>query len=156
MFPRGNSRGGVDERGFGKGSARHGARCSRPRRYHRRPSPSRSPHREGPKGAVTGTRASDATPARLSAIAAQLAGDELAVLTLIAERLLCGRERYGELRVATDRRDFAREALEEAADGLVYAAATLVREAGRRSSDLSKPKESTRQRAREKGAEDGR
>lgn len=67
---------------------------------------------------------------RLSTITARLRTDEIAVLTLIAERLLRGRERYGELRVATDRRDFVREALEEAADGLAYAAAALMRRRG--------------------------
>jgi len=34
---------------------------------------------------------------------------------------------YGALDLATDRRDFAHEALEEAADGLVYVASALMR-----------------------------
>ncbi len=67
---------------------------------------------------------------RLMAVASQLAVDELEVLTIVAERLLTGQRCYGLLRVATDTRDFHREALEECADGLVYAAAGLVR--GRR------------------------
>ena len=66
--------------------------------------------------------------ARLLATAEQLGRDELAVLQLIAERLVLGRRHYGTLRLAADRRDFADEALEEAADMAVYAAAGLLRE----------------------------
>lgn len=66
--------------------------------------------------------------AHLLAAAERLGADEVAVLTLIAGRLLQGRRRYGDLRLATDRRDFGREALEEAADLAVYAAAGLLRE----------------------------
>jgi hypothetical protein len=36
---------------------------------------------------------------------------QVAALALIAERLLFGRQRYGELHVSTDRRDFCSEAL---------------------------------------------
>lgn len=64
---------------------------------------------------------------RLHAVASELGVDELAVLCLVAERLRLGRERYGPLQVATDRRDFGVEALEEVADGLVYAAVALMR-----------------------------
>jgi len=67
---------------------------------------------------------------RLQSLAQQLAPDELAVLLLVAERLAKGRERYGALNLATDRRCFEIEALEEAADGLVYAAAALMRSNG--------------------------
>jgi hypothetical protein len=63
----------------------------------------------------------------LMACAAQLGADELAVLVLVAERLVRGRQIYGELNLATDVRDFRREALEEAADMAVYAAAALLR-----------------------------
>jgi hypothetical protein len=63
----------------------------------------------------------------LTTTAAALGPDELQVLVLVAERLAVGRQRYGALRVATDPRDFATEALEEAADGLVYAAVALLR-----------------------------
>jgi hypothetical protein len=72
--------------------------------------------------------------AALTTLAGLLAEDELAVVTLVAERLLYGRQHYGELRVSTDLRDFRREALEEAADMAVYAAAGLLRagSAGRR------------------------
>jgi hypothetical protein len=64
---------------------------------------------------------------RLLELAVQLGPDEQAVLLLIAERLTHGRQQYGTLRVATDRRCFPQEALEEAADGLVYAAVALMR-----------------------------
>jgi hypothetical protein len=63
---------------------------------------------------------------RLTSIAQHLGYDELAVLILVAERLRGGRRIYGELRLATDRRDFQREALEEAADMAVYAAAGVI------------------------------
>ncbi|MGD0950338.1 MAG: hypothetical protein ABSA52_23320 [Candidatus Binatia bacterium] len=66
--------------------------------------------------------------AHVLAAAERLGPDEVAVLTLVAERLLLGRRRYGELHLGTDRRDFRREALEEAADLAVYAAAGLLRE----------------------------
>lgn len=57
----------------------------------------------------------------------QLDACEVEILALVAERLAMGRRAYGVLRPETDPRDFAREALEEAADGLVYVAAALVR-----------------------------
>jgi hypothetical protein len=64
---------------------------------------------------------------RLVEICAELGADELGVLLLVAERLAKGRWRYGALNVATDGRDFRTEALEEAADGLVYVACALMR-----------------------------
>ena len=64
---------------------------------------------------------------RLTSISERLGSDELAVLTLIAERLRAGRRSYGALQLATDVRDFAQEALEEAADMAVYAAAGLLK-----------------------------
>ena len=64
---------------------------------------------------------------RLLTLARLLGADELAVLTLVADRLAQGQERYGLLDVATDRRCFRVEALEEAADGLVYVAVALMR-----------------------------
>jgi hypothetical protein len=60
-------------------------------------------------------------------LAEQLGPDEQALLLLIAERLTRGRQQYGTLHVATDRRCFPQEALEEAADGLVYTAVALLR-----------------------------
>jgi hypothetical protein len=67
---------------------------------------------------------------RVLAALDQLEGDELEVLAEVADGLVRGRGCYGRLELATDRRDMAIEALEEARDGLVYAAAALVR--GRR------------------------
>lgn len=69
------------------------------------------------------------TPGQRIAEAASILGaDELEVLAIVAERLADGRRRYGELRPATDPRDFGTEALEEIADALVYAAAGLIRD----------------------------
>ena len=65
--------------------------------------------------------------AKLTAICAELGTDELRVLLLVAERLVKGRDRYGALQVDNDGRDFRLEALEEAADGLVYVACGLLR-----------------------------
>jgi hypothetical protein len=68
--------------------------------------------------------------AGLLAIATKLDTDERAVLQLVAERLLTGQHRYGRFDVATDRRDFRHEAVEEVADALVCAAAALLRGRG--------------------------
>jgi hypothetical protein len=65
---------------------------------------------------------------RIFAAIDALGSDEREVLAVVAERLAMGRRLYGELHPATDPRDFAREALEEVADGLVYCAAALVRD----------------------------
>jgi hypothetical protein len=76
-----------------------------------------------------GTAKTDRSPSEhLLTVVKRLGPDEVALLALIAERLLLGRRRYGELHLATDRRDFQHEALEEAADLAVYAAAGLLRE----------------------------
>ncbi|MBP1684534.1 MAG: hypothetical protein H6Q33_677 [Deltaproteobacteria bacterium] len=75
-----------------------------------------------PHAASQPSRATQARK-RLRAIAERLGRDDLAVLTLIAERLRLGRRACGGLRLTTDRRDFTHEALEEAADMAVYAAA---------------------------------
>lgn len=83
-------------------------------------------------GASYGTMDTPATDGaglagRLTDVAAELGTDELRVLVLVAERLRIGRRRYGNLQVKADCRNFHVEALEEAADGLVYAAAALMR-----------------------------
>ena len=65
---------------------------------------------------------------KLIATLCQLGVEELEVLTLIAERLLAGQRAYGQLRLATDQRDFAREALEEILDTQVYSACALIRD----------------------------
>ena len=85
-----------------------------------------SGHESAPYGHANGKAKSTPRPEPLFAIAEQLGPDELAVLTLLPERLRGGRRIYGELRLATDTRDFTREALEEAADMAVYAAAGLL------------------------------
>ena len=53
--------------------------------------------------------------------------DELAVVALIASRIDGARGYYGRLEMRTDERDFAEEALEEAADGFTYSALALMR-----------------------------
>jgi hypothetical protein len=53
--------------------------------------------------------------------------DELAVIALCAERIDGARGYYGRLEMRTDERDFAQEALEEAADGFTYSALALMR-----------------------------
>lgn len=67
---------------------------------------------------------------RILAALGTLGPDEAELLALVSERLAMGRRQYGELHPATDPRSFEREALEEAADGLVYVAAALVRAGG--------------------------
>lgn len=62
----------------------------------------------------------------------RLGRDERAVLVEIAQGLVAGRRVYGELRLARDRRDLEREALEEVRDALVYVGAALVRRRRRR------------------------
>jgi len=64
---------------------------------------------------------------QLTTVAERLGPDELAVLLLVAGRLRKGRGQCGNLDVSHDPRCFGIEALEEAADGLVYAAAALMR-----------------------------
>lgn len=54
-------------------------------------------------------------------------GDELEVLEVLVDRLTSGLKVYGKLHVDSDQRDFAQEAFEEAADGMIYAAAGIVR-----------------------------
>lgn len=65
--------------------------------------------------------------ARLAALLDQLGPDELAVMEMVAHGLVRGRQVYGELDVATDRRDLHAELGAELRDALVYAAAGLLR-----------------------------
>lgn len=65
--------------------------------------------------------------ARVAGITELLGADELAVLELVAQGLARGRAVYGELKVATDRRDFRAEAGDELRDAIVYSAAELLR-----------------------------
>lgn len=56
-----------------------------------------------------------------------LGADERAVVALVRKRLELGAVQYGALDVVGDRRDWVREALEEALDLSVYLAAALLR-----------------------------
>ena len=67
--------------------------------------------------------------AELDAIATGLGPDELRVLVFVAGRLAHGREEYGELHLARDRRDFRQERAEELADALIYSACDEMRAA---------------------------
>jgi hypothetical protein len=62
----------------------------------------------------------------LASVSQPLGRVDAAVLIIVTERISMGRRRYGELRLATDRRDFQHEALDEAADLAVYAAAGVI------------------------------
>lgn len=62
---------------------------------------------------------------RLAALVAQLEPDAVLILERIAERLVMGRKQYGDLNLATDRRDFRKEAIAEALDMSVYLASLL-------------------------------
>lgn len=52
--------------------------------------------------------------------------DERRILDLVADGLTTGRRTYGPLDLASDTRDFAREALEEARDAAIYLASALL------------------------------
>jgi hypothetical protein len=62
----------------------------------------------------------------LAAVARRLSNDELNVLLAIGNRAWLGQSRYGCLRLSRDRRDFRREAFEEACDAAFYLAAALL------------------------------
>lgn len=64
---------------------------------------------------------------KLLADVRELAGDERSVVRLVVDGLLVGKPQYGHLDVGTDKRDFAREALHEGRDQLVYDAADMLR-----------------------------
>lgn len=57
---------------------------------------------------------------------ATLGTDELRVLTAIACRLQMGREQYGTLMLARDKRDWGRECAEELQDAAIYASCALL------------------------------
>jgi hypothetical protein len=63
--------------------------------------------------------------AELYGLYAALGDDERRVLVRIARRLNLGRRQYGQLVLKTDRRNFRREAQDEALDLAVYLAALL-------------------------------
>ncbi|MDB4993466.1 MAG: hypothetical protein JWM74_898 [Myxococcaceae bacterium] len=58
---------------------------------------------------------------------AVLGSDEVAVLVIIAERLVMGAKQYGALDIANDRRIWGREALDEQIDGSVYLAIEILK-----------------------------
>jgi hypothetical protein len=63
----------------------------------------------------------------MQTFAASASADERAVIAMCAERIDGARGYYGRLEMRTDDRDFAQEALEEAADGFTYSALALMR-----------------------------
>jgi hypothetical protein len=65
---------------------------------------------------------------RLAVAVSKLEPDAVEVLAVIAERLVMGREKYGDLTVNQDDRNWWREFGEEMADGAVYAACKLLAE----------------------------
>lgn len=65
--------------------------------------------------------------AKLYEHARQLHGDELRVLSTLAERLAMGRRQYGPLRIENDQRDWRKEAAEEALDLSVYLTIDLLK-----------------------------
>lgn len=65
-----------------------------------------------------------------------LQGDELDIIGKVVERLRLGRERYGQLDLRHDKREMATELLDEAFDGLVYAAGLMLQLQRRRRGHL--------------------
>ena len=64
----------------------------------------------------------------LRSSASAIGPDEAAVLTQIARRLALGASQYGRLRIASDGRDWRKEASEEYLDGAVYMAIQCIKE----------------------------
>ena len=64
---------------------------------------------------------------RVLACVAILGEDELEVLAEVAEGMVIGRSVYGELNIASDRRNMEREAFAEVRDGLVYTAIEMIK-----------------------------
>ena len=73
------------------------------------------------------TKVRDLLKARLKTATILLNRDELEVIVWLAERMADGATRYGALDIATDKRDFQKEAGEEAIDGLAYLAMQSIR-----------------------------
>jgi hypothetical protein len=71
-----------------------------------------------------GTR--DRRAAALDALVRDLGDQEIAVLVVLARRLLVGQQAYGRLDLCGDARDWRRERAEELADALVYGAVAEV------------------------------
>lgn len=68
----------------------------------------------------------------LRRLADSMGEDECKILVRVARRLKFGEMRYGALSIKTDKRDFAKEAAEEALDFLVYLESYEEKKAGRR------------------------
>lgn len=90
-----------------------------------RPSRSAAAITEGRSPAVLSER--EILAERLAASLEGLGLDELRVLERVAAGLVTGREAYGEMKIASDSRDFVDEATQELRDALVYFGAGLVR-----------------------------
>ncbi len=63
---------------------------------------------------------------RVYSACSELEPQAVEVLAIIAERLVAGRKKYGDLNVTKDGRDWWAEFGEEMADGAVYAACKLL------------------------------
>lgn len=75
----------------------------------------------------------DALERSVAARLPMLGEDELSVIDTIVTRISSGgRDQYGELHIATDRRDYYAEAGDEFADALWYMAAQVVRRSNER------------------------
>ncbi len=66
---------------------------------------------------------------RLLSIWAKLGADERRVVLALAERMVAGREVYGDLNLTRDKRDFLREAGQELLDAVAYLAMDALRRA---------------------------
>jgi hypothetical protein len=87
---------------------------------------------------MTDTTRRDALARSLAARLLALEVDELRVIDVIVARISGGgRDQYGALVVATDARDFRKEAADEFADALWYMAAEVVRRADERAERLA-------------------
>lgn len=76
-------------------------------------------------------RQNASTREELYAICSDLGDDEIRVMLFVAQRLAMGQAHYGKLDLRRDQRDFVREAAEEGADLMVYAACEALRRAVR-------------------------
>jgi hypothetical protein len=70
--------------------------------------------------------------AQLGALVQQLGDEELEVLCHVAQGLATGRKQYGPINPHDPGRDWAREALEEQRDAIVYVTCELIRNRNRR------------------------
>lgn len=75
---------------------------------------------------------------KMNTLLPELGDDEINVLVRVTERLRGGADAYGELSIATDRRNWVVEALAEVLDCQVYTACALLRiaRAGANASEL--------------------